>query len=55
MEEFHGIDYLNIESELTDDELQVRDTVREFVNSEAIKEIPDHFRQGIFPHHLILL
>ncbi|HCH36112.1 MAG: acyl-CoA dehydrogenase [Chloroflexi bacterium] len=53
MEEFHGIDYLNIESELTDDELQVRDTVREFVNSEAIKEIPDHFRQGIFPHHLI--
>lgn len=53
MDEFHGIDYLNIESELTDDERQVRDTIREFVNTEAMKEIPDHFRQGIFPQHLI--
>ncbi len=53
MDEFHGIDYLNIESELTDDERQVRDTIRQFVNDEAIEAVPEHFREGIFPQHLI--
>ena len=53
MDEFHGIDYLNIESHLTDDERQVRDTVRQFVNSEAMSAVSENFKEGTFPKHLI--
>ncbi len=46
-------DFFDLNSELTDEEKQVRQTVREFVKNEAQPLIRDHFRAGTFPIQLI--
>lgn len=46
-------DFFDLEAELSDEEKQVRDTVREFVKNEAQPIIRDHFREAKFPEHLI--
>ena len=53
MEAFRGIDLLDIESHLSDDERQIRDTVRDFVEREAIPLVTQHFRDGTFPLDLV--
>ncbi len=53
MEAFRGIDLLDIESRLSDDERQIRDTVRDFVEREAIPLVTQHFRDGTFPLDLV--
>ncbi|HEX2865941.1 MAG TPA: acyl-CoA dehydrogenase family protein [Ignavibacteriales bacterium] len=53
MEKFTGVDYLNIDSLYSEDELLVRDTVREFVSGEIIPIIEQYNRKGEFPRHLI--
>ncbi|MCU7493534.1 MAG: acyl-CoA dehydrogenase family protein [Bacteroidota bacterium] len=53
MEKFTGVDYLNIDSLYSEDELLVRDTVREFVSGEIIPVIEEYNRKGEFPRHLI--
>ncbi|MGE5402066.1 MAG: acyl-CoA dehydrogenase family protein [Ignavibacteriales bacterium] len=53
MEKFTGVDYLNIDSLYSDEELLVRDTVREFVSGEVIPIIEQFNRKGEFPQHLI--
>ncbi|MBL1213654.1 MAG: acyl-CoA dehydrogenase [Ignavibacteriae bacterium] len=53
MQKFKGIDYFNLESLLTEDEKMVRNSVREFVDSEIIPIIEDHYMQGTFPHELV--
>ena len=53
MDKFSGIDYYNIESLLTEDEILVRDSVREFVDAEVIPIIETHYRNGSFPMDLI--
>ena len=53
MQPYRGIDLLDIESQLTDDERQVRDTVRDFVEAEAMPAVVPHFRAGTFPLRLI--
>lgn len=50
---FRGVDYYDIESELTDDERLVRDNVRRFVDARVMPIITDHFKDGTFPTHLI--
>lgn len=53
MHKYSGVDYYNIDSLLSEDELMIRDTVRDFVSSEIIPIIEKHNREGSFPINLI--
>ncbi|AGB30451.1 acyl-CoA dehydrogenase domain-containing protein [Natrinema pellirubrum DSM 15624] len=46
-------DFLDLESELTDEERLIRDTAREFVDDRVRPTIGDHFENGTFPTDLI--
>jgi glutaryl-CoA dehydrogenase len=50
---FRGVDYLEIDSLLDDEEKLVRQTVREFVEREIIPHIEEWNREGKFPRHLV--
>jgi glutaryl-CoA dehydrogenase len=50
---FAGLDLVDIDGLLTEDERMVRETVREFVTSEVLPVIEHHFREGTFPVHLV--
>ncbi len=50
---FRGIDYMNIDLDLSDEEKLVRASAREFVEKEALPEISTHFEEGTFPVELI--
>jgi len=47
------VDYYNIESLLSEEEILVRDSVRSFVDSEVIPIIEEHYQNAQFPMHLI--
>lgn len=53
MEKFTGVDFFNVDSLLTEDELMVRNTVRAFVSDQVIPVIEEHNRENKFPMHLI--
>jgi len=53
MTKFEGIDYFNIESLLSEDEIMIRNTVREFVSAEVIPIIEEYNREAKFPLQLI--
>lgn len=53
MKSFEGIDFFNIASLLTKDELLIRNTVRDFVSKEVIPIIEKHFREDKFPIQLV--
>ena len=53
MNKFEGVDYFNVDSLLSEDEIMIRNTVREFVSKEVIPNIEKHFRNGTFPAYLI--
>ena len=53
MNNFKGVDYYNIESLLSSEEIMIRDTVREFVSDEIIPIIEKHNREATFPIHLV--
>ncbi len=53
MPKFKGLDFYNIEPLLSDEERMVRDTVRDFVDSEFMPVIREAYRQGQFPSQLI--
>lgn len=53
MPKFKGLDFYNIEPLLSDEERMVRDTVRDFVDSEFMPVIREAYRQGQFPTQLI--
>jgi len=53
MKSFEGIDFFNIESLLTEDELLIRNTVRDFVSKEVIPIIEKHYREDKFPIQLV--
>ena len=50
---FHGVDYMEIDAFLSDEEKLVRQTVREFADNEVIPHIEGWFREGKFPQHLV--
>ena len=52
---YHGVDYLEIDSLLNDDEKLVRQMVREFVEKEIIPHIEEWNREGKFPLQLVPL
>ncbi|MGE0784948.1 MAG: acyl-CoA dehydrogenase family protein [Sandaracinaceae bacterium] len=50
---FRGVDYYELDDELTDDERLVRDNVRRFVEKEIVPTIGEHYQAGTFPMELI--
>jgi glutaryl-CoA dehydrogenase len=50
---FPGVDYLEIDSLFSEEELMVRQTVRDFVDDEVIPIIEEANREEKFPRHLI--
>src|ERR1051326_8156218 len=50
---FRGVDYLDIDSLLSEQELLVRQTARSFVEDRIIPIIEKHNREATFPEHLI--
>ena len=50
---FQGVDYFNVDSLLNEEEILVRNTVREFVDDNVIPIIEKHAREGTFPMDLI--
>lgn len=50
---FHGVDYMEIDSLLSDQEKLVRRTVREFVDKEVMPHIEEWNREAKFPRHLV--
>lgn len=53
MNNFKGVDYYNIESLLTPEEIMIRDTVREFVSDEVIPIIEKYNKEATFPIQLV--
>lgn len=53
MQKFQGVDYYNIDSILSEEEILVRNTVREFVDDNVLPVIEKHARAGTFPMDLI--
>ena len=50
---FPGVDFLEIDPLLNDDERLVRQTAREFVDREVLPIIEKHNREATFPMHLV--
>jgi glutaryl-CoA dehydrogenase len=53
MSSFRGVDYLHIDSLFNEQELLVRQTARQFVETEVLPVIRDCFRESRFPGELI--
>ncbi|MGB1689255.1 MAG: acyl-CoA dehydrogenase family protein, partial [Candidatus Poseidoniaceae archaeon] len=49
MEPFEGLDFYDIESLLTEEEIMIRDMVRDWVDEEVIPKIEHACEEGIFP------
>jgi alkylation response protein AidB-like acyl-CoA dehydrogenase len=50
---FQGFDFLHLDASLTEEELLVRRTTREFVDANVIPIIEESFREGRFPRELV--
>ena len=50
---YEPIDLLDLDSQLTGEERQVRDAIRSFVEREALPKVNEHFRAGTFPLELV--
>ncbi len=53
MKKFDGVDFLEIDGLLSDDEIAVRDLTRKFVTERVIPIIEGHNRAGTFPMDLV--
>lgn len=53
MKNFESPNFLNTDALLTEDELMIRNSVREFVSHEIMPHIADHYDKGSFPTDLI--
>ncbi|GMU87401.1 MAG: acyl-CoA dehydrogenase [Ignavibacteriales bacterium] len=53
MQNYTGVDYFNMDELLSEDEIMVRDSVRDFVSAEVIPIIEEYNRESKFPHQLI--
>src|SRR5882762_7277021 len=50
---FEGLDFYDLDEELSEEERMVRATVRRMVDEEVLPIIAEHYRRGTFPMHLI--
>ena len=53
MKSFEGVDYFDTDSLLSEEELLIRNSVREFVSNEVIPIIEKHNREATFPIQLV--
>jgi len=53
MARYKGIDFYNLDAELSDEELMVRDSVRDFVQDEFLPLVTEHHRAATFPMELV--
>lgn len=53
MSKFKGVDYYNFDSLLTEEEILIRNTIREFVDDNIIPIIEDYYMRGEFPAQLV--
>ena len=53
MSKYEGIDFYNLDQHLTEEELMVRDLVRDWVDEEVLPIIEDYYTKGTFPLDLI--
>ena len=53
MNKFTGVDYFQMESLYSEEEILVRNSVREFVDHEIIPIIEKQYMEGKFPFELI--
>jgi glutaryl-CoA dehydrogenase len=54
MEKFKGVDYFDIDSLFSEEELLVRNTIRQFVDDRLLPIIEDRYERGTFPMELII-
>ena len=53
MQKFQGVDYYNADQLLSEEEILVRNTVRQFVDDRVLPIIEEHYRAGTFPVALV--
>lgn len=53
MPKFRGADYYHLDESLSEDEILVRNTVREFVDERVLPIIEKHYEAGTFPMDLV--
>lgn len=53
MSQFKGADFYQLDDLLTEEEVMVRNTVRDFVEEKFLPLITEHYRNGTFPHEII--
>jgi glutaryl-CoA dehydrogenase len=53
MAKFQGVDYYNLDEALSQEEILVRNTIREFVDEQVLPIIEKHYRAGSFPQDLV--
>ncbi len=53
MARFHGVDFYDVDSLLSEEERAVRDTVRAWVDDNVTPVIGEHYLEGKFPKHLV--
>jgi glutaryl-CoA dehydrogenase len=53
MSQFKGADFFQLDDLLTEEELMVRNTVRDFVEEKFLPLVTEHYRNGTFPQEII--
>lgn len=53
MSQFKGADFYQLDDLLTEEELMIRNTVRDFVEEKFLPLVTEHYRNGTFPHEII--
>jgi len=53
MSKYEGVDFYNLEQYLTEEEIMIQDSVREWVDEKVIPIIEDYYTKGTFPMELI--
>ena len=53
MSKYEGVDFYNLDQHLTEEELMIRDLVRDWVDEEVLPIIEDYYTKGTFPLELI--
>lgn len=53
MQAYDGVDFLQLDDLLTDQEKQVRESVREFVSEKFMPVVAKHYQAGTFPFNLV--
>jgi len=53
LSDYRSLDYYNLDQLLTEEQRQVRRTVRAFVTEKVLPDISEHFENQTFPEELI--